>query len=316
MRDLSLAHAPAGKILVDVDDRHVELTAEPLTAPMNKAILVSVIIPCYRQAHYLDEAIRSVLAQTYRHFEIIVVDDGSPDSTSEVAARYAGLRFIRQRHLGLPTARNAGLHASAGEYIVFLDADDRLLPDALETGVNALRAAPDCAFVYGFCEFIDRHGAHISMPPHVPIKESHYRALFVQNHIWTPGAVMFRRSILSRVTGFDQLFTRGCEDIDLYLRITKYWPIHCHGKVVLQYRKHRASMSMKKINMLRASNDVFRKHRQDVRGDMELEEFCRNHIFPRVVLQHPSVARIIAAIRVRTRLRAIKSYVQKIRQPG
>jgi len=281
---------------------------------MKSPNLVSVIIPCYQQAHYLDEAIRSVLAQTYRHFEIIVVDDGSTDNTSEVAARYAGLCCIRQRHLGLPSARNAGLRASEGEYTVFLDADDLLLSDALETGVNSLLAEPDCAFVYGLCHFIDQQGAPIPTPPHVPVEESHYRALFKQNYIWTPGAVMFRRSILSRVTGFDQTFTRGCEDIDLYLRITKHWPIRCHGEVVLQYRKHRASMSMKKVNMLRATNDVYRKHQQEVRGDLELEGFCRKHIFPRIVLQHPLAIRLIAAVRVRTRLRALKLYFQKFRQ--
>jgi glycosyltransferase involved in cell wall biosynthesis len=82
---------------------------------MNDAPLVSVIIPCYRQAHYLDDAIQSVLAQTYRHFELIVIDDGSPDNTSEVAARYDGVKCIRQRNLGLSTARNTGLQASVGE---------------------------------------------------------------------------------------------------------------------------------------------------------------------------------------------------------
>ncbi len=291
---------------------------ETLTAQANSATLVSIIIPCYRQAGYLDEAIRSVLAQTYRHFEIIVVDDGSPDHTSKVTARYAGLRYIRQRHLGVPTARNAGLDASAGDYIVFLDADDRLVHDALETGVNSLRAVQDCAFVYGFCEFIDQQGASIPTPPHVSIKENHYRALFKQNHIWTPGAVMFRRSILSRVKRFDQSFTRGCEDIDLYLRITKHWPIHCHGKVVVQYRKHRASMSAKRFSMLRASNDLFRKHLREVKGNLELEEFCRSKLIPlhHLVLQHPMVNHIGAAVRLRTRLRAIKSYFQKIRRPG
>jgi glycosyltransferase involved in cell wall biosynthesis len=261
-----------------------------------------------------------VLAQTYRHFEIIVVDDGSSDTTSEVAARYTELRYLRQSHLGLPTARNAGLAASKGEYIVFLDADDRLVPDALQTGVNALRAVPDCAFVYGFCQFIDQQGATIPTPPHVAIEENHYRALFKQNHIWTPGAAMFRRSILSQVQGFDQSFTRGCEDIELYLRITRYWPIQCHRQVVIQYRKHRASMSSKKIKMLYASNDVVRKHRSEIKSDLELKEFCRNYLTPRhrLVLHYLRINhlanRIGVAVRLRTRVRAIKLHFQKIRQ--
>src|SRR5215212_9690625 len=92
--------------------------------------LVSVVIPCYNQAHFLSEAIESVLAQTHPNFEIIVVDDGSTDNTSEVAARYPGVRHIRQDNQGLAAARNTGLRESKGTCLVFLDADDRLLPNA------------------------------------------------------------------------------------------------------------------------------------------------------------------------------------------
>jgi len=283
---------------------------------MNHTPLISIVIPCYRQAHFLGETIRSVLAQFYRRFEIIVVDDGSPDNTAEVAARFKGLRYIRQRNLGLSAARNAGLHQSTGEHIVFLDADDRLMPDALETGVDALRAQPECAFVYGFCELIAQDGSLIPTPPPVLIEEDHYRTLFKQNYIWTPGAVMFRRSIFARVKGFDQSFVRGCEDLDLYLRIAKDWTIHCHGKVILQYRKHQASMSMRRFRMLRASNELFRKQLSEVTGNRELEELCRAKILPRhrLVMQHPAISPFISAVRVRTRLRAVKSYLQRVRQ--
>ena len=283
---------------------------------MNHASLVSVVIPCYRQAHYLDDAIRSVLAQTYRHFEIIVIDDGSPDNTAEVAARYDGglLRCISQPNLGLATARNNGLRASAGDYVVFLDADDRLLPDALETGVNSLCDAPERAFVYGFCEFINHEGAPVPTPPHISIKENHYRAFLRDNPIWTPGAAMFRRPVFARVEGFDSSLFRGCEDLDLYLRIAKQWPIHCHGNTTLQYRKHRGSMSADKARMLRASNDLYRKHLREVAGDRELEELCRGKLIPRhrLILHQRTLNRIITTVRVRTRLRAVKSYVQQV----
>src|ERR687894_2072239 len=99
--------------------------------------LVTVVIPCYNQAHFLGEAIESVLSQTYPHFEIVVVDDGSTDNTSEVASGYPPdkVRLIRQENKGLSAARNAGLGRSGGEYVVFLDSDDRLLAEALEVGV-------------------------------------------------------------------------------------------------------------------------------------------------------------------------------------
>src|SRR5215217_62523 len=93
--------------------------------------LVSVVIPCYNQAHFLKEAIESVLKQSYAHYEIVVVDDGSTDETSEVASSYEGVRLIRQENRGLAEARNTGIKHSEGDFLVFLDADDRLLPEAL-----------------------------------------------------------------------------------------------------------------------------------------------------------------------------------------
>ncbi|HEV7906488.1 MAG TPA: glycosyltransferase [Pyrinomonadaceae bacterium] len=283
---------------------------------MNDAPLVSVIIPCYRQAHYLDDAIQSVLAQTYRNFEIIVVDDGSTDNTAEVAARYDGLKCLRQRNLGLSIARNNGLQASAGEHLVFLDADDRLLPCNLETGVNALRDFPECAFVYGFCELIDHDGVHIPTPPRVPIRDNHYRALLLENHIWTPGAAMFRRSIFSHVDGFDPSLNRGCEDLDLYLRIAKDHAILCHGKLNLQYRKHAGSMSRDSLRMSRATNDLYKKHLREVQGERELEEICRGKIVSRrrLLLHRPLVIRAVEIVRLRRRFRAAKSYLQQVLQ--
>src|SRR5713101_4173715 len=117
--------------------------------------LVSVIIPSYNHAQFLGQAIESVLAQSYSNFELIVVDDGSTDNTTEVARRYSPVRYIYQENAGLSSARNSGLRQSRGEFLVFLDADDRLLPHALETGISCMREHPECAFVSGHCRVID-----------------------------------------------------------------------------------------------------------------------------------------------------------------
>lgn len=285
---------------------------------MDQLPLVSVIIPCFKQAHYLDHAIRSVLAQTYRRYEIIVVDDGSPDNTSGVAARYAGVRCLRQQNSGLSAARNAGLHASEGDYVVFLDADDCLLPDALETGAKNLDALPECAFVYGFCTLIDHNGSPLPTPHQTAIEQNHYRTLLEGNYIWTPGTAMFRRSILTRLAGFDTLLVNGCEDWDIYIRIAKFYSIHCHSQVMLQYRKHSASMSGNRYRMFQAINDVYRKHLREVKDDSELRELCRSRISPLYcfILQWPLVSRITMAVRLRTRLRAFRSSLQSIREEG
>src|SRR5438552_637083 len=122
-------------------------------------MLVSVVIPCYNQAHFLGEAIESVASQTYPHFEVVVVDDGSTDNTAAVVTGYPGVRYFRQENQGLSAARNTGLRHSVGDRLVVLDADDRLMPCALEIGLTSLRDHPECAFVYGHSQFTTVDGS-------------------------------------------------------------------------------------------------------------------------------------------------------------
>src|SRR4051794_12323832 len=127
---------------------------------------VSVVIPCFNQGRFLPDALESVLAQTFPAAEIVVVDDGSTDETAAAARRYPNVRCIRQRNRGLASARNTGLMHTAGECVVFLDADVRLRPEAVEIGVRELQAHPECALVWGRCVRIDEHGRQLpTVPP-------------------------------------------------------------------------------------------------------------------------------------------------------
>src|SRR5215207_11289555 len=171
--------------------------------------LVSVVIPCYNQAHFLGEAIESVLSQSYPNFEIIVVDDGSPDDTAEVAARYPEVRYVRQDNQGVSVARNSGLARSGGAYIVFLDADDRLLPGALEVGVRELEAHPECALVFGYSNHMAANGTPLfSYRPHV--EGDHYLELLRYNYISPSAVAMYRRDVFDSVGGFDPSL-RACQ---------------------------------------------------------------------------------------------------------
>ena len=109
---------------------------------------VSVLIPTYNCGRFLGEAIESVLAQTFRDYEIIVVDDGSTDDTAQVAARYPQVTYIRREHCGVSAARNAAIAAASGEISVFLDADDLWVPEKLEKQVAYLDENPDCMLVF------------------------------------------------------------------------------------------------------------------------------------------------------------------------
>ncbi|MGH9463243.1 MAG: glycosyltransferase family 2 protein, partial [Vicinamibacteria bacterium] len=114
--------------------------------------LVSVIIPCYNQARFLQDAVKSVLAQTYPHWECIIVNDGSTDDTSNVARMLSSaesrIQVLEQTNKGLSGARNAGLRIARGQYIQFLDADDLIAPNKLQSQVTVLAAMRELALSY------------------------------------------------------------------------------------------------------------------------------------------------------------------------
>ncbi len=217
---------------------------------MPESGLVSVIIPCYNQAHFLDEAIESVLTQSYPNREIIVVDDGSTDNTAEVARRYSIVSYVYRENAGPSAARNAGVEAGRGKYLVFLDADDRLLPEALEIGVDCLRQHPECAFVSGHCRLIVTDGSLLAKPNQPNIKRDYYLEFLRRNYIWALSTVICQRTAFETVKGFDTSIGR-CEDYDLYLRITRDHPIFCHNQFVADYRLHNSTRSADHSLMLR-----------------------------------------------------------------
>lgn len=120
--------------------------------------LVSIIVPCYRQAHYLPECIGSITSQRYEHWEAIIVDDGSPDETVKVVSRWNKqdhrIRLLQKPNGGLSSARNAGLDAASGQFVQFLDADDWLPPDKLENAMQLFAQSPTTDVAYGDFNFV------------------------------------------------------------------------------------------------------------------------------------------------------------------
>ena len=221
--------------------------------------LLSIVIPCYNQAHFLGESIASALAQDYAPVEIVVVDDGSTDDTSEVAARHPSVRCLRQPNRGLPAARNAGWQASKGRYVVFLDADDRLLPHAATVGVAALTARPDAALAAGLEQRIATDGSPLPTPRRPRVDSDHYASLVRRCWIVVATAI-YRRDALVVVGGFDERL-RFAEDYDLYLRLAQRFPIVDHYTEVSEYRQHTGTLSRNIERMLVHTLRVLRRHR-------------------------------------------------------
>jgi glycosyltransferase involved in cell wall biosynthesis len=234
---------------------------------------VSVVIPCYNQGHFLREAIESVLAQSYRNFEIIVVDDGSTDNTSQIARTYPSVRYIHQNNRGLAAARNTGIEHSKGTFVVFLDADDRLVTIALEAGLYHLNAHPECAFVSGRYSVLRSNGQITLQSRHSFVEKDHYLELLRGIYIGMHGTVMYRRAVFESVGGFDPSFG-ACEDYDMYLRVARTNPVFSHDSVVAQDRFHSRNMTENRALMLKSSYKVLQAQKKYLLDDKQAKAFA------------------------------------------
>lgn len=240
------------------------------------ADLVSVVIPCFRQAHFLPEAIESVLAQEHGAVEVVVVDDGSPDNVGEVAARYPGVKCLRQPNGGLAAARNAGLEEVGGEFVLFLDADDRLLPEAVSRGLEELRADPEAMMAAGTWQLIGEAGEPLPAdPPQQP--PAAFPALLESCFISTPAAVLYRRELFREIGGFDPEVSASA-DYDLYLRTAARYPVRLHPHLVAEYRRHGANMTRDPELIMAAETTVLERQEPLVAEDPELREALQRGI--------------------------------------
>jgi glycosyltransferase involved in cell wall biosynthesis len=190
----------------------------------NKKPLVSVIIPTYNRGWIIKEAIDSVLAQDFIDFELIVVDDGSTDNTSEILHSYwEDINVIRQSNQGVSAARNRGLSEASGRFIAFLDSDDLWLSKKLSSQVDFFNSNPD-ALICQTEEIWIRNGVRVNpkkrhKKPWGMIFEPSLALCLV-----SPSAVMIRRSLFDEIGVFDETLP-ACEDYDLWLRISCRYPV-------------------------------------------------------------------------------------------
>lgn len=235
--------------------------------PFERSPLLSICIPAYRADRYLAATLDSVRAQTYPHWELLVVEDGSSDLTARIVAEFATtvtqpVRYLRHaENCGLPATRNTGIAAARGDWIALLDSDDLWTPGHLGSLVAiAVRDQADLIHA-GSLLFQSETGKLLSVRAPTPDMVAAFpRSLFVGSYIIQPASVLLRKTLWTRVGGFDPAF-RYVEDRDMWLRCARAGARFTYsGGETCRYRKHAAALSTHAAAMAEAAAAVFDKH--------------------------------------------------------
>ncbi|MFH1415609.1 MAG: glycosyltransferase family A protein [Elusimicrobiota bacterium] len=203
-----------------------------MTEKIKLDILYSVIIPAYNRAGFILTAVNSVLCQSLRDFELIVIDDGSTDETAGLIEGLDDdrLRYIRQEHSGVSISRNRGLKESRGTFIAFLDSDDRWVPEKLETVDKAVRAHPEYN-IFHTREKWFRHGRHLNHKEIHKKQNGHIFETCLKLCSVSISTAVINRKIFNEIGDFDETLP-VCEDYDFWLRVTSRYPVYLVDKVL------------------------------------------------------------------------------------
>jgi len=210
---------------------------------------VSIVITSYNSGLLIGETLDSILAQSYRDFEIIVVDGGSTDDTIEVVSRYSSpVRLIAGQRLTKSAGRNVGIRAAQGEYIGFVDADDLWLPDKLQAQMDLLEEQPDLKWVYSDCYMFDgQTGANIcTWSSRSRLHAGNILESLFQDYFIASPTPLVHRDVFDEVGHFDETFLRHQpEDTDMWLRVAAKFPVGLVSRPLARFRRHPSSLTMR-----------------------------------------------------------------------
>jgi len=208
--------------------------------------LVSVIIPVYNGEKFLEEAIRSVIDQDYSSWELLIVDDGSTDTTASIAGKFAAdirVKYYFQDNAGVSSARNNGVRNATGDFFAFMDADDVWLGSNLLEKVNYLVNNPNVGLVHSHTEIINESSVRTGI-----VKEGKEGWLLDELLLWqntsinAPSSILIRKEVMTAVGVFDEELSTAA-DQDFYFRIAQKYAIGNIQKVLVLYRTHPNNMS-------------------------------------------------------------------------
>ncbi|ARV62241.1 glycosyl transferase family A [Nostocales cyanobacterium HT-58-2] len=205
---------------------------------------ISIIIPVYNGEKTIKETIISVLKQTFYFLEILVINDGSTDSTLEILKSISDtrLKIFSYPNAGLAASRNRGMALADGEYVSFIDADDIWTPDKLDSQIKALEEHANCAVAYSWTDYIDTHGKFLKSGRRTTVTGDVYSKLLLYNFLENGSNPLIRGDALKAVGGFDESLA-AAEDWDMWLRLAALYHFVCVKKVQILYRVSANSMS-------------------------------------------------------------------------
>ncbi|MBD2103619.1 glycosyltransferase [Leptolyngbya sp. FACHB-261] len=200
--------------------------------------LISVVIPVYNGEKTIQETVDSVLKQTFTDFELLIINDGSQDSTLEILSNIQDprLKILSYPNAGLAASRNRGTAQATGEFIAFLDADDLWTTDKLEAQLQALQANPQAAVAYSWTDYINDASQFIQAGTHMTRNGSVLGQLLVTNFVENGSNPLIRKQALLEVGDFDESLT-AAEDWDMWLRLAKHYEFVGVRKVQILYRR-------------------------------------------------------------------------------
>jgi len=229
-------------------------------------VAVSVIIPLYNKQRYIQRALDSVFAQTYKDYEVLVVDDGSTDNGPDIVQRcgHSRVRLIRQANAGPGAARNRGTRESSGPYIAFLDADDEWLPAFLEVSMNHLQSQPDCAlsaaaYIKGEDKKLCREVGLLQItegPYRLPPDIGADKMVYMVGFVHSAGTVLCRRVILERFGGFYEKKCTWGEDMYLWLQVLLCCRIYTDPTPLMWYHCENSQLDIDGRNFLKPLTPV------------------------------------------------------------
>jgi len=225
--------------------------------------LISVIIPSYNRANFIKRSLNSVFEQSYKNFEIIVVDDGSTDDTENFIKNYPDRRIRYIKHTenrGVPSARNTGIKAARGEYITFLDSDDEIYPKKFEIQINRLRDLPDSyGLIYsGYSLFINSTDEHVM--DIVPEEYDNICDALLKRCIFAVHTPLVRKICFEKCGLFDESLP-GCEDWDMWIRLSQHYEFTFVPDILAKFYIHGEQKSTNLKNKVQARKDILSKHK-------------------------------------------------------